>query len=121
MKVSREVMAEHKEQFIAASARRYRERGFEGISVADLMKEAGLTQGGFYRHFSSKDELITRSALRAVSDTIAQWCRIADNAPGDRLEAVVHAYISPCAITTSPRQDAWRRPWAASFHAYLPR
>ena len=94
MKVSREVMAEHKEQIVAAAARRYRERGFEGISVADLMKEAGLTHGGFYRHFSSKDELITLSALRAVSDTIAQWRKIADNAPGGRLEAVIHAYLS---------------------------
>jgi TetR/AcrR family transcriptional repressor of nem operon len=94
MKVSKEVMAEHKEQIIAAAARRYRERGFDGISVADLMKEVGLTHGGFYRHFSSKDELIALSALRAVSDTIAEWRKIADDATGDRLEAVVHYYLS---------------------------
>jgi TetR/AcrR family transcriptional repressor of nem operon len=94
MKVSKEVMAEHKEQIIAAAARRYRERGFDGISVADLMKEVGLTHGGFYRHFSSKDELIGLSALRAVSDTMAEWRKIADDATGDRLEAVVHYYLS---------------------------
>jgi TetR/AcrR family transcriptional repressor of nem operon len=94
MKVSKEVMAEHKEQIIAAAARRYRERGFDGISVADLMKEVGLTHGGFYRHFSSKDELIALSALRAVSDTMAEWRKIADDATGDRLEAVVHYYLS---------------------------
>jgi TetR/AcrR family transcriptional repressor of nem operon len=94
MKVSKEVMAEHKEQIIAAAARRYRERGLDGISVADLMQEVGLTHGGFYRHFSSKDELIARSALRAVSDTITEWRKIADDAAGDRLEAVIHYYLS---------------------------
>jgi TetR/AcrR family transcriptional regulator, transcriptional repressor for nem operon len=94
MKVSKEIMAGHKEQIIAAAARRYRERGFDGISVADLMKEVGLTHGGFYRHFSSKDELIALSALRAVADTIGKWRKIADNATGDRLEAVVHSYLS---------------------------
>jgi TetR/AcrR family transcriptional regulator, transcriptional repressor for nem operon len=94
MKVSKELMAEHKEQIIAAAARRYRERGFDGISVADLMKEVGLTHGGFYRHFSSKDELIALSALRAVSETITEWQKIADDAKGDRLEAVVHYYFS---------------------------
>jgi TetR/AcrR family transcriptional repressor of nem operon len=94
MKVSKEVMAEHKEQIIAAAARRYRERGFDGISVADLMQEVGLTHGGFYRHFSSKDELIARSVLRAVSDTITEWRKIADDAAGDRLEAVIHYYLS---------------------------
>jgi TetR/AcrR family transcriptional repressor of nem operon len=94
MKVSKEVMAEHKEQIIAAAAKRYRERGFDGISVADLMQEVGLTHGGFYRHFSSKDELIARSVLRAVSDTITEWRKIADDAAGDRLEAVIHYYLS---------------------------
>jgi TetR/AcrR family transcriptional repressor of nem operon len=94
LKVSKEVMAEHKEQIIAAAANRYRERGIDGISVADLMKEVGLTHGGFYRHFSSKDELIALSALRAVSDTITDWRKIADKATEDRLEAVVHYYLS---------------------------
>jgi TetR/AcrR family transcriptional regulator, transcriptional repressor for nem operon len=94
MKVSREMMAEHKEQIIASAAKGYRERGFNGISVADLMKEVGLTHGGFYRHFSSKDELIALSALRAVSETIIEWRKIADDATGDRLEAVVHYYLS---------------------------
>jgi TetR/AcrR family transcriptional regulator, transcriptional repressor for nem operon len=48
MKVSKEVTAEHKEQIIAAAARRYRERGFDRISVADLMNEVGRTHGGSF-------------------------------------------------------------------------
>jgi TetR/AcrR family transcriptional regulator, transcriptional repressor for nem operon len=94
MKVSKEVMAAHKEQIVASAARRYRERGLDGISVADLMNEVGLTHGGFYRHFSSKDELIALAALRAVSDTITEWGKVAADATGDRLEAVVRYYLS---------------------------
>ena len=94
MKVSKDVMANHKEQIIKVAARRFRQRGFEGVSVAEIMNEAGLTHGGFYRHFSSKDELIAIATLRAVSETVAKWQKIADDATGDRLEAVVHSYLS---------------------------
>jgi len=94
MKVSKEMMAEHREQIIAVAARRFRERGFDGISVADLMKEVGLTHGGFYRHFSSKDELIAIASLRAISDTIAKWRAVTEDAQGDRLEAMVNYYLS---------------------------
>ena len=87
-------MADHKELIIKVAARRFRERGFDGISVADIMNEAGLTHSGFYRHFSSKGELIAISALRAVSETIAKWQKIAGEAKGDRLEAVVRSYLS---------------------------
>ena len=51
MKVSKETMAEHREWIITAAARRFREHGFDGVSVADIMKEVGLTHGGFYGHF----------------------------------------------------------------------
>lgn len=94
MKVTRDVMANHKEQIIATAARRFRERGFDGISVAEIMKEVGLTHGGFYRHFSSKDELVAIASLRAVSETVAKWRKIADDATGDRLEAIADSYLS---------------------------
>ena len=48
-----------------AAAQLFRERGFEGIGLADLMKEAGLTHGGFYGHFSSKEDLIAEASARA--------------------------------------------------------
>src|SRR5580698_573753 len=94
MRVSKELTAEHREQIIAAAAKRFRERGFDGISVADLMKEVGLTHGGFYRHFSSKDELIAIAALRAMNETIGRWRKIAEDATGDRLDAIVKSYLS---------------------------
>ena len=58
MKVSREQAAQNRERIVEAAAQLFRERGFDGIGVADLMKEAGLTHGGFYGHFSSKEDLI---------------------------------------------------------------
>jgi TetR/AcrR family transcriptional regulator, transcriptional repressor for nem operon len=94
MKVTKDVMANHKEQIIAAAAKHFRERGFDGISVAEIMNEVGLTHGGFYRHFCSKDELVAIASLRAVSETIAKWRKIADDATGDRLEAIVTSYLS---------------------------
>ena len=54
MKVSREQMAENRERILDTAAQLFRERGFDGIGVADLMKSAGLTHGGFYGHFASK-------------------------------------------------------------------
>ena len=62
MKVSREQVQQHRERILAAASHLVRERGFDGVSVADVMKAAGLTHGGFYGHFDSKDALI-REAL----------------------------------------------------------
>ena len=53
MKVSKEQMAENRERILNAGAQLFREKGFDGIGVADLMKSAGLTHGGFYGHFAS--------------------------------------------------------------------
>src|SRR5271170_3287736 len=94
MKVSKQKMAEHREQIIAAAAKRFREQGFDGISVADLMKEVGLTHGGFYGHFTSKEELVALASLRAMSDSAAKWQKVIDGAPGDPLEALAESYLS---------------------------
>jgi TetR/AcrR family transcriptional repressor of nem operon len=94
VKVSKETMTEHREQIIAAAARRFRERGFDGVRVADIMKEVGLTHGGFYGHFSSKEELVALASSRAMTEALARWQKLVDEAPGDRLEALVNTYLS---------------------------
>ena len=94
MRVSREKMAEHRETIISSAAKRFRERGFEGISVADLMKEAELTHGGFYGHFESKEELIALAAERALRDSTAKWEKILDGAKSDPLQALADTYLS---------------------------
>jgi len=95
MKVSKETMAEHRKQIIAAAARRFREGGISGISVADIMKEVGLTHGGFYGHFSSKEELVALAARHAINETLAKWRKVVDEASGDRLQALTAFYLSP--------------------------
>jgi TetR/AcrR family transcriptional repressor of nem operon len=94
MKVSREQAAEHRERILAAAAQRFRERGFEGIGVADLMREAGLTHGGFYGHFSSKEDLIAEASARALAQALARWEKLVDRASDDPLAAVAGAYLT---------------------------
>jgi TetR/AcrR family transcriptional repressor of nem operon len=61
MKVSREQVAEHRQQILDAASRLFRERGYDGVTVAEIMGVAGLTHGGFYGHFASKDDLIAHT------------------------------------------------------------
>ncbi|MFM0620357.1 TetR/AcrR family transcriptional regulator [Paraburkholderia nemoris] len=56
------------ERIVQVAARRLRERGIDGISVGDIMKEAGLTVGGFYKHFESRDALVTEAFILALQD-----------------------------------------------------
>jgi TetR/AcrR family transcriptional regulator, transcriptional repressor for nem operon len=56
------------ERIVQVTARRMRERGIDGISVGDIMKEAGLTVGGFYKHFDSRDALVTEAFILALQD-----------------------------------------------------
>ena len=94
MKVSREQAAQNRERILEAAAQLFRERGFEGIGVADLMKEAGLTHGGFYGHFSSKDDLIAEASARELTRSLAHWSKLAERASGDPLSAVADAYLT---------------------------
>src|SRR5437879_13882831 len=94
MKVSREQAAQNHERIVETAAQLFRERGFEGIGVADLMKEAGLTHGGFYGHFSSKEDLIAEASGRALRRSLAVLSQVAERAPTDPLSAVAHAYLT---------------------------
>ena len=66
MRVSREQFRENREKILQAAARLFRERGFDEVGVADVMKAAGLTHGGFYGHFKSKDDLIAQATGEAA-------------------------------------------------------
>src|SRR5580698_5421003 len=56
------------ERIVRVAAKRFRERGLEGIGLADVMKEAGVTVGGFYKHFGSRDELVVEALATAFQD-----------------------------------------------------
>ncbi len=66
MKVSREQMAENRVRILDAASQLFREKGFEAVTVADVMKAAGLTHGGFYGHFESKDDLVAQALAHAL-------------------------------------------------------
>lgn len=67
MKVSREQVAENRQAILEAASRLFRERGFDDVKVADVMQAAGLTHGGFYGHFDSKDDLIAKALTHVLS------------------------------------------------------
>lgn len=94
MKVSREQAAQNRERILDTAAQLFRERGFEGIGVADLMKEAGLTHGGFYGHFSSKEDLIAQASARALKRSLALWGKLAERTPDDPLTAIASLYLT---------------------------
>ena len=68
MGYSKSDKAETHTRIVRVAAKRFRERGLEGIGVADVMKEAGVTVGGFYKHFGSRDELVVEALATAFKD-----------------------------------------------------
>lgn len=95
MRVSREQAAENRDRVLETAARLFRERGFDGVGVAELMNEAGLTHGGFYGQFGSKDDLKAQAAEYAAAQTLEKWRRTAEKDPDETLAALVAAYLSP--------------------------
>jgi len=113
---------ETRERILRAAARAIRKHGYEGVGVADVMKEAGLTHGGFYAHFESRDALLAAAADQAGAESIENLTRgIAAAKPGQELLALIDTYLSDrhvaapeqgwgCAIAAAgsevPRQQA---------------
>lgn len=86
---------ETRERILRAAARAIRKHGYEGVGVADVMKDAGLTHGGFYAHFASRDALLASAADQAGAETIELLTRaIAAAKPGQEFMALVETYLS---------------------------
>lgn len=83
-RASREQAEKHREAIEQASSKLFRERGLNGVSVAELMGSAGLTHGGFYGHFSSKDELVALASKRAFEESARRWSHRIEHAEGDK-------------------------------------
>ncbi len=91
---SRRKEATH-ERIVEVAARAIRRTGYGGTGVADIMKEAGLTHGGFYAHFASREAMLAEAADRAGAAGVAAMDRIAAAAPPQQaLEAMLRAYLS---------------------------
>ncbi|HUB88595.1 MAG TPA: TetR/AcrR family transcriptional regulator, partial [Dyella sp.] len=83
------------ERIVETAARAIRRSGYDGASVAEIMKEAGLTHGGFYAHFPSREAMLAEAADRAGAEAVAVSTRVATNAPPEQaLQWLVRAYLS---------------------------
>jgi TetR/AcrR family transcriptional repressor of nem operon len=100
MKVTREQAKKNRARVLDVAGRLFRQKGLDGIGVDDLMKNAGLTHGGFYANFKSKEDLMARSCEHSLAELVADWSKVVGRASGDPLNAVVAGYLS-----TSHRDD----------------
>jgi TetR/AcrR family transcriptional repressor of nem operon len=86
--------AENRQTVINVASRLFRQRGFDGIGLKDLMEGAGLTQGAFYKQFASKDDLVAQASRRALESAFQRWSDAAAANPQNPLGAVIAFYLS---------------------------
>ena len=96
MRYQPEHKAEIHQKIVKDAARRVRTEGLSGAAVSAVMRDTGLTHGGFYKHFESKDELVIEAlgeAFREIADHLAQAAE--QSPPGTGWKAIVQTYLSP--------------------------
>ena len=104
MRYPKDHKARTRQKIVETAARAFREKGLEGVGVADLMASAGLTHGGFYAHFASKEALVEAACRHGVEATIETLdFRARQAPPGEGLRTIVRTYLS-----RSHRDDAAR-------------
>jgi TetR/AcrR family transcriptional repressor of nem operon len=94
VKVTKEQMLQNRERIVLAASEAFRERGFDGVSVSEVMQRAGMTHGGFYGHFASKDALAAEVVTHALSLTVARWQKTLGEGGEGGLQRIVDAYLS---------------------------
>ena len=101
MRYSKEHKQETHERIVRKASVRLREKGAHGVGVSDLMKEAGLTHGGFYAHFASREALVIEAFNYAMDRSTERWRKLAEATPPEkRFGAIVESYL-----TTIHRDD----------------
>jgi TetR/AcrR family transcriptional regulator, transcriptional repressor for nem operon len=95
MRYSLEHKAQNHENILSVAARSFREHGADSSGIGTVMKKVGLTKGGFYRHFKSKDDLFVEAVARALDETGRAMVEVAKSAPeGQALRAIIERYLS---------------------------
>jgi TetR/AcrR family transcriptional repressor of nem operon len=109
VRVSRAEAQRNRERVVETAGQLFRARGVDGVGIAELMRESGLTHGGFYGQFESKDALAAEATARMMERSVGKWRGIAAQNPDGALSAIVHDYLSHrhlhapesgCALTT---------------------
>ena len=95
MRYSREHKLETHARIVRKASVRLREKGAHGVGVADLMKEAGLTHGGFYAHFDSRDDLVIEAFTHAMDRSTERWRNLVEQTPREkRFATIVNSYLT---------------------------
>jgi TetR/AcrR family transcriptional repressor of nem operon len=95
MRYSLEHKAQNHEKILSIAARSFREHGGDSSGIGTVMKKVGLTKGGFYRHFESKDDLFVEAVARAFDEMGRGMLEVAKSAPeGQALRAMIEYYLS---------------------------
>ena len=95
MRVSREQAEKNRASVVSVAGRMFRARGFDGVGIADIMKEAGLTHGGFYGQFASKQHLAAEASRAAMARTLRRWQTVLVEASGKPMKAIAAFYLTP--------------------------
>jgi TetR/AcrR family transcriptional repressor of nem operon len=96
MRYSKDHKLETHARIVKKASVRLRENGAHGIGVADLMKDAGLTHGGFYAHFASREALVIEAFAYAMDRSTDRWRKLAEQTPPEkRLATIVDSYLTP--------------------------
>jgi TetR/AcrR family transcriptional repressor of nem operon len=95
MRKSKQETAATRQRIVAAAAAEFRRNGIDGTGLADLMAAAGLTHGGFYKHFESKEQVVDESLALAIESMVEEWQRTLSASPGSRgLDNAIGGYLS---------------------------
>ena len=95
MRYSPQHKAQNHENILSVAARSFRERGADASGIGTVMKKVGLTKGGFYRHFESKNDLFVEAVARALEEMGRSMLEVAKSAPEDRaLRGIIERYLS---------------------------
>ncbi|MGO1121229.1 TetR/AcrR family transcriptional regulator [Rhodovibrionaceae bacterium A322] len=87
--------ADSRDKVVSAAARLFRDRGVDGAGIAEIMKAAGLTHGGFYAHFQGKEDLLSSAITQAMTQKRGDWFSDLDDLPPeDQLKRVTRRYLS---------------------------
>jgi len=96
MRYSAKHKQETRERIVRTASRHFRQRGEEGVGIADLMSKLKLTHGGFYKHFDSKEELLAEAIAKAFEDVEQRFADTVSGAkPGTELKTLIENYLSP--------------------------